>query len=238
MFRRSSPEELASWQSNPLAARLSVPVEGAWGRLYAGEKRSAMLQNAFSTESMQNGDVFIIVGPRGSGKSTVALSVCDLRALEASYATTQRERSPQPPQAGRCVIVDPVSAFDAGEVRSLIQDYKGISPVILVDRHLRAMDKVIDDIHQAASVGDVTLVNLKLPSAEVIGDYIKQLLAGYDTSLEDDDYIQLGQAMENVSLPQVNQVAVDAALSRLQYAQTIDRPAFDEALTAWNRLRG
>jgi ABC-type cobalamin/Fe3+-siderophores transport system ATPase subunit len=240
MFRKAAPTREA-WQDAPLAARLPVPVDGAWDRLYAGERRTAMLQAAFSTEAMSNGDVFVVLGRRGSGKSTVALAVCDLRSFQAVYATIQTERAPLPPTHGQCVIVDPVSAFTPEYVKTVLETYAGVSPVILVDRTARSFRGIFDDDVQAvAARGEVTLLQLKLPSASTIAQYIEQLLQGYEFELEDNDFIELGSAMASagMSLPHVNQVSVDAALSRLQHAQPIDRSSFDEALTAWKRLRG
>lgn len=234
MLKRST---LQTWQSNLLAPRLRVPTAGAWRRLEAGEKRINMLQEAFSSQAMQSGEIFVITGARGTGKSKAALAICDLRAMQAVYATEQKERSPLPPEEGQCIIVDPVSAFQPENVKQLIQDYKGVCPIILVDRIPRAFRHIFPDLQQSAKNGEIVLVGLKPPSPGVISGYIKDLLKDYDSVLESSDFVELGKAMEGLSLYQVNQITMDAALSRLQYVQPIDRLCFEQALTNWKRMR-
>lgn len=229
--RTDQNEDETTWQaSGSLGARLEVPVDGAWDRLYAGPKRTSMLESAFSTQLMQEGGVVALVGPRGSGKSTIALAACDLRRFRAVYATAQTDRPAMKPQHGLCVIIDPVSAFDREDVAACVRAYRGTTPVILVDRFERSLQGVVDTQTD-------TVVKLKLPSPSAIAVYIEDLLCDYNAQLTTQDYADLGHAMKGLSFPQVNQIAVDAALSRLQHAVPVDRGSFDEALSAFAAIR-
>ncbi len=211
-----------------LAARVEMPCHGAWQRLYAGPRRRASLEQAFSTQAMQAGSVFGIAGPAGSGKSAAAMAVCDLRKFRAVFASDAPGEAAAP-QQGICVIIDSASAFEASDVKACVNAYRQACPVILVDRSERAL--------QAALGPADTLIRLKLPSGAAIAAYLAAQMDGYQATLSAADYAQLGDAMQGMSLPQVNQVAVDAALMRLQNGSPVDRGAFDEALQAHAALR-
>lgn len=216
-------------EAGTLAPRLEVPVRGGWQRLYAGPKRLQMLEQAFSSEAMLRGGVFALVGESGTQKSMTALAVCDLRDYRAVYATDQTDRPVFEVTSRLCVIVDPVSAYRREDVASCVKTYRGRCPIILIDRHESALGGIIQP--------NDTVVRLKLPSAESIAAYIKALLGGYQSQLSEADYVALGQAMRGLNLAQVNQITVDATLSRLQYKQPVDRRAFDEALHAFHAVR-
>lgn len=221
-----------------LAPRSEVPADGGWQRLHANPSRKRRLAEVFGESTMSAGHVVAVIGPPQTGKSAVALAACDLRGLRAAYATVDTHQAALEPQNGLCVIIDPVSAFSPGDVLDCIKAYRGTSPVILVDRHERAL----------ARLGDLTgLVDsvwrLALPKADVIAEYIAALLEDPDTgrryehTLTAADFAALGQAMHGLSLPQVNQIAVDAALARLQHGEPVDRASFDEALGALRAIQ-
>jgi len=217
-----------------LAGRLEVPVDGAWERLYAGPKRRAMLDRSFSSANVIAGAAIGLVGPLLSGKSQIALALADLRNLRAVYATDQTDQQAFTPAPGLCVIIDPVSAYDPRDVAACVEFYRSTSPVLLIDRNLDAITQI---------PGVAQIIKLKLPSSAAIGAYVQELLDGaskqrsYQHTLTAYDFEQIGQAMEGLSLPQVNQITLDAALSRLMDGQPIDRRAFDSALSAYMTIR-
>jgi len=229
-LQRDEPESAFTWQApSSLAARLEVPVSGGWSRMHAGDKRRQMLEAALTSQAAAQGTALGIFGPYLSGKTEAALAVCDLRSLRAVYATAQTDQQALRPQGGICVIIDPVSEFEIEEVQSCIDYYRSDCPVICIDRSQEVL---------ASLVGLDSLVRLRLPSSPAISDYLQQMLTGYPHQLSENDFQQLGEAMQGLSLPQVNQVAVDAALSRLQYGQAVDRHALDSSLQALNSMQG
>lgn len=187
-----------------------------------------MLQNALSSQAVQNGSVIAVCGPAMSGKSQVGLALSDLRGLRAVFATDQQDQQAFRPQAGLLVMIDPVGAYPREEVQACVEFYRGTCPVILVDR----------DEHALAEIEGIdSIIRLRLPSAAAVGSYLQELLKDYPHGLQPGDFQQLGEAMSGLSLPQVNQVAVDAALSRLQYGQPVDRRALDAALSAHGMMK-
>lgn len=229
-LQRDEPGSAFTWEApSPVAGRLEVPVAGAWERMSAGDKRRQMLEAALSSQVAAQGAAIGIFGPELSGKTQAALALCDLRGLRAVYATRQTDQQAFRPQAGICVIIDPVSSFDLEEVQGCIDFYRSSCPVIAIDR---------DEQILAGLVGLDSLVRLRLPSSEAISAYLLEMLSGYPHVLSESDFAQLGQAMQGLSLPQVNQVSVDAALSRLQYGQSVDRHSLDSSLQALGAIRG
>lgn len=220
-----------------LSPQIIVPVEGAWKRYYASEKRSLMLQQAFSIKNMLNGSIFVLSGPRGSGKSAAALAACDLRNFEAVYAYNSPHHEQVEIKEGQCIIIDPVSAFETEELQQLVEDYRGKCPIILIDRVKRPFETIFENIDNSIANKEIIFIGLKPPSSQILSGYLKELLAGYSHSLQENDYIDLGRAMNGMSIPQASQVIMDAALSKMQHSEVIDRSCFDIALTNWNRMK-
>lgn len=218
-----------TWRTpSPLAGRLEVPIAGAWNRLSAGPKRRQMLENALSSQAVQSGSVVAVCGPAMSGKSQVGLALADLRGLRAVFATDQQDAQAFKPGPGLLVMIDPVGAYPLDQVQGCVDFYRGTCPVILVDREEAALQRV---------QGIDAIIRLRLPSSTAISSYLQELLHDYPHGLQAEDFQQLGEAMNGLSLPQVNQVAVDAALSRLQYSQPVDRRALDAALSAHGMMK-
>lgn len=228
-LQREDENSPFTWRApSPLAARLEVPIDGAWNRLSAGPKRRGMLENALSSQAVQNGSVIAVCGAPMSGKSQVGLALADLRGLRAVFATDQQDQQAFRPQPGLLVMIDPVGAYPREDVQACVEFYRGSCPVILVDR---------DEAAIAEISGVDSIIRLRLPSAPAVSAYLQELLQDYPHGLNDTDFQQLGEAMSGLSLPQVNQVTVDAALSRLQYNQPVDRRALDAALAAHGMMK-
>ena len=228
-LQREDENSNFTWRApSGLAGRLEVPIAGAWNRLNAGPKRRAMLEEALSSEAVQAGAIIAVVGPAMSGKSQVGLALADLRGLRAVFATDQSDQQAFKPQGDILVLIDPVSAYPLEDVRACIDFYRGKCPIILVDRSEEALSEI---------EGVYSIIRLRLPSAGAVSSYLRELLQDYPHGLNDTDFEQLGAAMSGLSLPQVNQVAVDAALSRLQYGHAVDRRALDSALAAHGMMK-
>lgn len=228
-LQREDENSQFTWRApSGLAGRLEVPIAGAWNRLSAGPKRRNMLENALSSEAVSQGALIAVVGPAMSGKSQVGLALADLRGLRAVFATDQSDQQAFKPQGDMLVLIDPVSAYPPEDVKACIDFYRGKCPMILVDREEEAFAG-IEGIH--------SIIRLRLPSPGAVSSYLKELFHDYPHGLTEADFEQLGAAMSGLSLPQVNQVAVDAALSRLQYSQAVDRRALDSALAAHGMMR-
>jgi len=228
-LQREDENSSFTWRApSGLAGRLEVPIAGAWNRLNAGPKRRAMLENALSSEAVRAGAVIAVVGPAMSGKSQVGLALADLRGLRAVFATDQSDQQAFKPQADILVLIDPVSAYPLEDVRACLEFYQGKSPVLLVDRDEEAFTQI---------EGISSIIRLRLPSSGAVSSYLQELLQDYPHGLTEQDFEQLGAAMNGLSLPQVNQVAVDAALSKLQYGQSVDRRALDSALAAHGMMK-
>jgi len=228
-LQREDENSPFTWRApSALAARLEVPIDGAWNRLSAGPKRRSMLENALSSQAVQNGSVIAVCGPPMSGKSQVGLALADLRGLRAVFATDQQDQQAFRPQPGLLVMIDPVGAYPQEDVQACIEFYRGSCPIVLVDR---------DEVAISEIQGVDSIIRLRLPSSGAVGSYLQELLQDYPHGLTDSDFQQLGEAMAGLSLPQVNQVTVDAALSRLQYSQPVDRRALDAALAAHGMMK-
>lgn len=239
--RTSAPESDAGQPlrvAAALAPRVEVPVRDAWQRLPAGRKRRAFLETAFSQERMAAGVVFGLFGRMYSGKTASALAVCDLRGLRAAYATTDSSRPALEPQPGLAVIIDPVSVYNPHDVQACIDAYRGVSPVILIDRYQEKLEAFVDPT--ARPTTDL-LVRVKMPNAAAITEFLGEMLAPYQhlAALDEHDLQLLGNAMSDqlFSLPQVNQVTVDAVLSSLQEGRPISRPEFERALERYRNSR-
>ena len=228
-LQRDQPGSTFTWEAPcALAARLEVPVAGAWERMSAGQKRRQTLEAAFSSQAAAQGEALGLHGPSRSGKTQAALGLADLRGLRAVYATRQTDQQAFRPAAGMLVIIDPVSAYQPEEVQACVDYYASSCPVVAIDR---------DEDVLSGLVGLSGVMRLRMPSSDAISAYLQQLLGGYPHQLQPADFEQLGQAMQGLSLPQVNQVAVDAALSRLQYGQSVDRHALDSSLQAMGSMK-
>lgn len=240
-MRKRPAEDSSSeytWRTpGPLAGRLEVPTSGAWARFQGTAQRKQLLENTFSSAWVTSGGVAAIAGPAMTAKSQAALAVSDLRAMRAVYATTDADQQAFVPAPGLCIIIDPVSAYDPDHVQACISFYAGVCPVILVDRDADDLAKI---------PGVQAALKLKLPSAGAIAGYLYGLLEGspddperrgYQHSLTTEDLHDLGTAMQGLSITQVNQVAMDGVLSRLQDGETVDRRAMDEALAAQAAMR-
>jgi len=227
MSRFSRPDETTFRTFGRLAPRHEVPAKGAWNRLYAGPKRKANLMEAFSEQAVEKGEVLALIGPPETGKSTAALALCDLRGLRAVYATLDSKYPALKPASGFCVIIDSISSFERPDVAACVKAYRGTTPVILVGQNQLSLQGIEPDI----------VISLKKPSPSAITSYLQTLLEGYQTSLTTHDLKSLAEQLEGLSYPQINQVTVDAALSRLQVASPIDAPAFAEALQGFRDVQ-
>ena len=226
---REETDSAFTWDTpGPLAARLEVPVSGAWGRINAGPKRREMLESALSSQAAVSGAAIGISGPALSGKTQAALGLADLRGLKAVYASTQQDQQAYKPQPGMLVMIDPASAYTQQDIETCLEYYASSCPVVVVGRDQERLSEVR---------GLQSIIRLRLPSASAISAYLDELLSGYPHGLQEEDLLQLGEAMKGLSLPQVNQVAVDAALSRLQYGQPVDRHALDTSLQALSTMQ-
>lgn len=207
-----------------LAARLLLPVQGAWERLDAGPGRREALAGIFSAERMRPGGLVALVGPAGSGKSAVALAACDRLGLRAVYLSSRADQDRIEELSGCCLILDPVSAYSHQEVLHFLNAHRLQFPMILVDRNKRALTGLLSPLDP--------VVELHLPSTQAIVASLEKQLKGYRHSLSEADLRQLALRMHaaGLSTVQVNQISVDAALARLQHGHPVDRGAMDEAL--------
>ena len=228
-LQRDEPDSAFTWEApSPLAARLEVPVAGAWERMAAGSKRRDMMEGAFSSQLATQGGSLGLTGPRGSGKTQAALALADLRGLRAVYATRQTDQQAFKPKGGMMVVIDPATAYKVEEVQDCIDYYRAACPVVVVDSDEAALSEL---------QGLAGIIRLRMPEPQAISAYLQELLGGYPHQLGDSDFSELGEAMQGLSLPQVNQVAVDAALSRLQFGSAVDRHSLDSSLQAISAMQ-
>lgn len=228
-LQRDEPGSAFTWEApSDLAGRMEVPVAGAWERMPASPKRRQTMESALSSQAAAQGSVLGITGPERSGKSQAALALADLRGLRAVYATRQVDQQAFKPKGGLLIIIDPATAYPLSEVQDCIDYYKRACPVIVIDRDEQALSQL---------QGLSGIVRLHMPDPDSISFYLRELLGGYPHQLGDSDFSELGQAMQGLSLFQVNQVAVDAALSRLQFGHSVDRHSLDSSLQALSAMR-
>lgn len=206
-----------------LAPRIHVPTTGCWDRVVgAGQKE----QLDVAAKSLQSGGVIAIVGPAASGKSAYALAVADRIKRSAVYYHHDLSRPVETARSQSVLIMDPVSYWGRDSAVAALRAYGGAHPLILVDRTARIVQPFLPE--------GAPLIQLELPAESDIAHIIKKGISRAPHTLHEHDIAEIATSMNAMGMNanHVNQAVLDASLLRLQYGQSIDRDAFEVAITA------
>lgn len=211
-----------------IAPKLTLPVRGAWKRLYGGDARTTMLEEAFTPATAGEQLVYGIFGPKDSGKTSAAFAVADRFGFDLVIPNSSfDDKSLVGVDKQTLILIDPLDAYSAEEINTLLNTYRGLCTILFVARDIESLQPFPVDI----------VVALKYPNQKGISGYIKKMLTNYEHGLSDEDFAEISYALLGLSYPQISSIVVDAALARLALEKPIDKSAFSEAVQTFKVIK-